>query len=65
MIDAAAAAADPAEASVIVPAWVYRLDLVPPARHDGWRRAIRILHVPRPVASPRRLRRPDPRSKGR
>ncbi len=45
----------PAEAPARVPAWVYRLDVEPPARHDGWRRAIRILRVRRP--SPGRGRR--------
>ncbi len=46
----------PAEALEKVPAWVYRLDLDPPARHDGWRRAIRILHVRRPPVGRRRRR---------
>jgi hypothetical protein len=35
------------EAPAKVPAWVYRLDVDPPARHEAWRRAIRILHVRR------------------
>lgn len=49
-------ARDPLEAVEQVPAWVFRLDVEPPARHDGWRRAIRILHVRRlPVARRRRL----------
>jgi hypothetical protein len=46
--------AKPAEAPETVPAWVYRLDVDPPARHDGWRRAIRILHVRRVPAGRRR-----------
>jgi len=37
-----------------VPAWVYRLDVRPPARHGGWRRAVRILH---PLRRPRIRRR--------
>ena len=37
-----------------VPAWVFRLDMDPPARHDGWRRAIRILRIRRPAPGPRR-----------
>lgn len=40
---------------VPIPAWVYRLDIEPPARHEGWRRAVRILHVRR-QAHPRRRR---------
>ncbi len=44
----------PTEAPVQVPAWVYRLDLDPPARHGGWRRAIRILRVRRTGWSRRR-----------
>jgi hypothetical protein len=39
-----------------VPAWVYRLDVEPPARHESWRRAIRILRVRRSPAA-RRVRR--------
>jgi hypothetical protein len=42
------------ERPVTVPAWVYRLDAEPPARHDGWRRAIRILHVRRQTLGRRR-----------
>ena len=43
----------------VVPAWVYRLDVNPPARHDGWRRAIRILRLRRQAPSQRRA--PGPR----
>jgi hypothetical protein len=50
-----AVAPEPLDAPTI-PAWVYRLDVDPPARHDGWRRAIRVLRVRRPAASPRRHR---------
>jgi len=44
----------PAEDLVLIPAWVYRLDVEPPARHDGWRRAIRVLVVKRRPATRRR-----------
>jgi hypothetical protein len=44
----------PPEAPAKVPAWVFRLDVDPPARHDGWRRAIRILRVRRPSQIRRR-----------
>jgi len=40
-----------------VPAWVYRRDVEPPARHEAWRRAVRILRVRRPPHAARRYRR--------
>lgn len=42
------------EAPARVPAWVYRLDLEPPARHQSWHRAIRILRVRRSPGTRRR-----------
>ena len=45
------------EVPVTVPAWVYRLDIDPPARHQAWHRAIRILRVRRsPQVRRRRAR---------
>lgn len=38
---------EPPEASPAIPAWVYRLDVEPPARHEGWRRAVRALQLRR------------------
>jgi hypothetical protein len=44
----------PPEMPVTVRGWVYRLEVEPPARHDGWRRAIRVLLVRRPGPGRRR-----------
>jgi hypothetical protein len=54
MTEAAEPAAVPTEAPAKVPPWVYRLDVDPPARHDGWRRAIRSLRIGRAAQSRRR-----------